>query len=122
MDSTTSNDLIHSLKNIIHHHQLNAIAIIHSPSTSAFFSFDDLLLLGPEGKQLYYGPIERVEAYFESIGFFCPPKESFPDFMMNIIAGKIQSKIDFDFTPQKLPLCMFASVHFLIILYSMERI
>ncbi len=45
------------------------IAVIHQPRWEIFKLFDDLLLLSPNGKTAYTGPIHFVEEYFTSLGY-----------------------------------------------------
>ena len=65
------------------------------------------MLLGKGGKLIFFGPLSGLEMYFVLIGFQCPPQEALPDFIMEVIGGKVTSKLDPDFTPDDLPLCTF---------------
>lgn len=46
------------------------------PRYSIFRAFDDVLLLGKGGRQVYLGPSRLALPYFESLGFTLPPNEN----------------------------------------------
>lgn len=45
--------------------------------------FDDVLLLGKGGRTVYLGPSSGALAYFERLGFQCPPLVNAADFLMD---------------------------------------
>jgi len=63
LDSTSATSLIQSLRNLANKGK-TIIAVIHQPSQHIFASFDDLLLLS-EGKQMYFGEVDRVRQYMD---------------------------------------------------------
>lgn len=68
--------------------QLLVIASIHQPSTSTFYLFDKLLLISA-GRTCYYGRVEEVQAYFDSLGFPVPMMTNPAEYILE------QSNIDF---------------------------
>ena len=72
------------LQRIAHNQGLTVAAIIHSPSQAAYETFDDLLVLGPNGCPVYFGERSEAMNYFSSIGFLPSDasKTSEPDFIM----------------------------------------
>ena len=113
LDSSTSYEVCRILKDITKARELTVAAIIHSPSLSSFLSFDDVLLLAKGGRIIYFGPTNKVQAYLYMVGFECPPDVSLPDFIMEVIAGKVSSRIDAAFDPQDLPDCRLYFMHVL---------
>jgi len=51
----------------------NVIVVLHQPSWQIFEKFDNVILLAPGGSSAFVGPASDAMAFFESIGFSCPP-------------------------------------------------
>ncbi|KAF4783198.1 ABC transporter [Colletotrichum scovillei] len=71
LDSAASFEVISYLKTVAKRSNLIVIASIHQPSTSTFNLFDKLLLLSA-GKTHYFGPVNNVVPYYESLGMPIP--------------------------------------------------
>jgi len=99
LDSSTSFEVCSLLNEIAKKQNMTIVAVIHSPSSQAFYQFDDLLLLGKGGRTVYFGPVNKAHIYFERIGFPCPPNENPADFFMDVTSGKIPSSLKADFVP-----------------------
>ncbi|KAG0252583.1 hypothetical protein BG011_006907 [Mortierella polycephala] len=99
LDSSTSGDICKLLKSIAHRKGLTVTAVIHSPSPVAFDQFDDLLLLGHNGRVVFHGPRTEAPAYFAAIGFPVPEDSSPSDFFMDVISNNVKSKISKKFKP-----------------------
>jgi ABC-type multidrug transport system ATPase subunit len=73
---------------------LIVVASIHQPSSSVFRLFDKLLLLSG-GKSHYFGAVNQVGTYFESLGYPIPihtnPAEYLLEFM-NVDFGNANSR------------------------------
>lgn len=71
LDSQTAWSICRLLRKLVDHGQ-TVLCTIHQPSAELFQMFDSLLLLGAEGRQLYFGPIgsdaSDLIRYFESQG------------------------------------------------------
>jgi len=63
---------------------LIVIASIHQPSTSTFQLFDKLLLLSG-GKSHYFGPVNGVGEYFESMGLPMPLHTNPAEFILELM-------------------------------------
>jgi ABC-type multidrug transport system ATPase subunit len=76
----------------------NVIAVLHQPKYEVFRLFDQVLLLGKGGMVAYFGPTTRMSAYFEKLGFPCPPNANPADFYMDVVSGivPLSSRVDFD--------------------------
>ncbi|KAG0356870.1 hypothetical protein BGZ54_000572 [Gamsiella multidivaricata] len=99
LDSSTSGDVCKLLKSVARHKGLTVAAVIHSPSPIAFDQFDDLLLLGQNGRVVFHGPRTEAPAYFTAIGFPVPSNSSPSDFYMDVISNNVKSKITKKFKP-----------------------
>eukprot|EP01119_Soliformovum_irregulare_P018968 TRINITY_DN5922_c0_g1_i1.p1 TRINITY_DN5922_c0_g1~~TRINITY_DN5922_c0_g1_i1.p1 ORF type:complete len:966 (-),score=184.84 TRINITY_DN5922_c0_g1_i1:909-3488(-) len=99
LDSSSSKAICDSLQQLCTL-GMTVIAVLHQPRYEIFEMFHKVLLLGKGGKTIYFGPTNQVEAYFESIGFVCPPKVNPPDYFMDVISGDIAHP---DVSPEKLP-------------------
>lgn len=53
---------------------------IYQASEHIYETFDKVLVLY-EGKQIFFGPAENAKAYFETMGFQCPARQSTADFL-----------------------------------------
>lgn len=47
--------------------------------------FDDVLILGAEGRQVYFGPVEEVPGWFGSMGYNVPPNTSVSDYVLDLL-------------------------------------
>ncbi|KAG0003168.1 hypothetical protein BGZ65_001952 [Modicella reniformis] len=99
LDSSTSGDVCKLLKSVARRKGLTVAAVIHSPSPAAFDQFDDLLLLGQNGRVVFHGPRTEAPAYFAAIGFPIPAGASPSDFYLDVISNNIKSKITKKFKP-----------------------
>ncbi|KAF9110592.1 hypothetical protein BGX27_006146 [Mortierella sp. AM989] len=99
LDSSTSGDVCRLLKSIARRKGLTVAAVIHSPSPVAFNQFDDILLLGQNGRVVFHGPRDEAPAYFAAIGFPVPESACPSDFYMDVISNNIKSKIAKKFKP-----------------------
>ncbi|KAK8105542.1 hypothetical protein PG999_008901 [Apiospora kogelbergensis] len=59
-----------------------AVAIYQAPQ-SAYEFFDKVTVLY-EGRQIYFGSISCAKAYFEELGFYCPDRQTTPDFLTSM--------------------------------------
>ncbi|KAF9362337.1 hypothetical protein BGX34_006378, partial [Mortierella sp. NVP85] len=99
LDSSTSGDVCKLLRSVARRKGLTVAAVIHSPSPVAFDQFDDLLLLGQNGRVVYHGPRVEAPAYFAAIGFPVPEGASPSDFYLDVISNNVKSRIAKKFKP-----------------------
>ncbi|KAH7113019.1 ABC transporter [Dactylonectria macrodidyma] len=64
--------------------QTCAVSIYQAPQ-SAYDLFDKALVIY-EGRQIFFGPAEKAKAYFISLGFDCPDRQTTPDFLTSMTA------------------------------------
>ena len=60
--------IAHTLK-VIASLGISVITVIHQPRTEIFDTFDDVILLVPGGRLAYLGEKDKVQSYFESLGY-----------------------------------------------------
>ena len=56
---------------------------IYQASQAIYDLFDKAIVLY-EGRQIYFGPADSAKAYFEDMGWFCPPRQTTGDFLTSI--------------------------------------
>ena len=66
--ATAALKIAHTLK-VIASLGISVITVIHQPRTEIFDTFDDVILLVPGGRLAYLGEKDRVQPYFESLGY-----------------------------------------------------
>jgi hypothetical protein len=64
LDSTAATSLIQTLRRLANEQGKTIVAVIHQPSQHVFAQFDDLLLVS-EGKQMYFGELDKVRSYMD---------------------------------------------------------
>ena len=64
--------------------QILVIASIHQPSTDTFNLFDKLLLLS-NGKTCYFGPVNELTPYLDSIGILMPRYTNPAEFALDLV-------------------------------------
>jgi ABC-type multidrug transport system ATPase subunit len=104
LDSSTSLEVCRILRRIVKAQLLTVAAVIHSPSLATFLEFDDILLLGKGGKVIFFGPTDKIETYLELIGFTRSTTHTLPDFIMEVVTGRVHSRLDPKFLPEDLSL------------------
>ena len=88
LDSHMANEVVQSLHALLAEGR-TIVCTIHSPTSKAFALFDDLLVL-KEGKLAFGGPVNRVEPYFEALGFGRAggaASDSLPEWLVDVIQG-----------------------------------
>lgn len=56
---------------------------IYQASQAIYDLFDKAIVLY-EGRQIYYGPAGEARAYFETMGYHCPPRQTTGDFLTSV--------------------------------------
>ena len=60
----------------------HAVAI-YQASQAIYDLFDRAVVLY-EGREIYYGPASTAKAYFETMGWYCMPRQTTGDFLTSI--------------------------------------
>ena len=84
LDSTSCRHVLSALAKIAHM-GVTCAAVVHQPSNRVMKMFDDVLLLGRNGRTIYFGPQSEIKTYFCSLGFRFPEDENPADVYLDII-------------------------------------
>jgi ATP-binding cassette subfamily G (WHITE) protein 2 (PDR) len=82
----------------------SVVAIYQAPQ-SAYDIFDKVCVLY-EGEQIFFGRATAAKAFFEAVGFECPPQQTVPDFLTSLTSpGERKARAGFEnrvpHTPQE---------------------
>ncbi|XP_068641438.1 ABC transporter G family member 31 [Aristolochia californica] len=91
LDSSTTYQVVKCIKNFVHQMEATVLMSLLQPAPETFDLFDDLILLS-EGHIIYQGPREHVVEFFESLGFFLPPRKGVADFLQEVTSKKDQAQ------------------------------
>ena len=83
LDAASALDYVRSLRIMTDVFKKTTISTLYQASSSIFNLYDKVLLLD-DGYTIYFGPANEAKAYFEDIGFYCPPRKSVPDFLTGL--------------------------------------
>ena len=85
LDSAAAFDVLLKLKHLATEKHIPVIAVIHQPSSRAFYLFDHVLVLS-EGCCVFRGPPSQCMAFLNSAGFTPPESHCNPaDFMLDLL-------------------------------------
>lgn len=84
LDSAASYEVVSLLREVTRTYKLIVIVSIHQPSSTTFELFDKLCLLAA-GKTCYFGPINRIQSYFDSIGYEMPLHTNPAEFILDLV-------------------------------------
>lgn len=85
LDATAASSIMRTLKAIARL-GISVIVIIHQPRMEIFDMIDDLILLA-NGQIIYEAPEDKVQSYFEGLGFKFPLHANWGDVVTDIITG-----------------------------------
>ncbi|KUF88270.1 UDP-3-O- N-acetylglucosamine deacetylase [Phytophthora nicotianae] len=83
LDSAATYDIINTQRSVAHRLRKTVVIALLQPSPEVFSLFDDVMILN-EGELMYHGPCSEVEAYFETLGFKCPPERDIADYLLDL--------------------------------------
>ncbi|TDH74328.1 hypothetical protein CCR75_003057 [Bremia lactucae] len=87
LDSAATFDICKSMKSAARNFNATVIISLLQPSPEVFELFDDVLLMH-EGTIMYHGRREDAVPYFETMGFYCPPRKDVADFLLDFGTDK----------------------------------
>ncbi|KAL0355324.1 UNVERIFIED_CONTAM: Pleiotropic drug resistance protein 1 [Sesamum radiatum] len=90
LDSSTTFQVVNSIRQFVHILNGTAIIALLQPEPETFDLFDDIILIS-EGRIVYQGPRENVLEFFQSMGFKCPERNGFADFLQEVGIRMIQN-------------------------------
>ncbi|TIC28832.1 ABC multidrug transporter [Wallemia mellicola] len=83
LDASTAVDYVRSLRIITDITGGTSIATLYQAGEGIYELFDKVCVID-EGRCIFYGPANEACAYFESIGFYKPPRQTSADFLTGI--------------------------------------
>ncbi|KAI9907974.1 hypothetical protein PsorP6_016652 [Peronosclerospora sorghi] len=83
LDSATTFDIVRTQRAIAKTMHKTVVMALLQPGPEVFDLFDNLLLL-QDGEVMYHGPRDQVLAYFETLGFLCPPERDVADYLLDL--------------------------------------
>ncbi|KAH6885968.1 hypothetical protein B0T10DRAFT_563950 [Thelonectria olida] len=100
LDAYNAYNVIECLVTLAKNYQRTVIFTIHQPRSNIVALFDRLVLLA-RGRTVYSGPFNQCQAYFDDIGYECPPGFNIADYLVDLTmhAGSTQSVDDGSLIP-----------------------
>ncbi|ETW05787.1 hypothetical protein H310_03471 [Aphanomyces invadans] len=83
LDSAATYDIIKAQQSASRHLKKTIVVALLQPAPEVFDLFDDLILFN-QGFVMYHGPRAAALAYFEAMGFKCPPTRDVADFLLDL--------------------------------------
>ncbi|KAJ6188460.1 hypothetical protein N7519_003368 [Penicillium mononematosum] len=83
LDASTALEYVQSLRSLTNTANVSTLVALYQASESLFDLFDKVVLI-EDGKCSFFGPSQDAKAYFEGLGFECPPRWTTPDFLTSV--------------------------------------
>lgn len=83
LDAMTALSITRSMREFANSQECPVITSMQAPGIDVFSQFDTVCVLDG-GQLLYFGPRDKAEEWFKSLGFIRPPQRSVPDFIATI--------------------------------------
>ncbi|KAG7363545.1 multidrug ABC transporter ATPase [Nitzschia inconspicua] len=83
LDSRVADEVVSMLQGVALSSNRTIVCTIHSPTGHAFSCFNDLYMIH-KGQTIYDGPVDKVQAYFQSTGFQRNPQASLPEWLVDL--------------------------------------
>ncbi|PYI14241.1 ABC transporter [Aspergillus violaceofuscus CBS 115571] len=83
LDASTALEYVQSLRSSTDMSHASTLVALYQASENLYSLFDKVMLI-EDGKCAYYGRTENAKAYFERLGFECPPRWTTPDFLTSV--------------------------------------
>ncbi|KAI5288517.1 hypothetical protein KEM54_005147 [Ascosphaera aggregata] len=80
LDASTAMEYVASLRSMTDHSQCSTIVSLYQASENLFKQFDKVMVINA-GRCAFFGKATDAKAYFEGLGFECPPRWTTPDFV-----------------------------------------
>ncbi|KAH8698121.1 P-loop containing nucleoside triphosphate hydrolase protein [Phaeosphaeriaceae sp. PMI808] len=85
LDSSTALEFVQMLHEYARQTNTGVAMSLYQGSDEMVPLFDKVSVIN-SGRCIYYGPMKSAKAYFEALGFFCPPMMSITDFLNSMSA------------------------------------
>jgi ATP-binding cassette, subfamily G (WHITE), member 2, SNQ2 len=83
LDSSTALDYAKSLR-IMTDVSLRTTLVTLYQAGEGIYELMDKVLVIEKGRMIYQGPAKEAKAYFQSLGFYCPERQTTPDFLTSV--------------------------------------
>ncbi|OJJ30431.1 hypothetical protein ASPWEDRAFT_121427 [Aspergillus wentii DTO 134E9] len=83
LDASTALEYVQSLRSLTNTANVSTLVALYQASENLYNLFDKVILI-EDGKCAYFGPTRHAKAYFERLGFVCPPRWTTPDFLTSV--------------------------------------
>lgn len=83
LDASTALEYVQSLRSLTNTANVSTMVALYQASENLFNLFDKVVLI-EDGKCAFFGRCEDAKAYFEQLGFDCPPRWTTPDFLTSV--------------------------------------
>ena len=83
LDAYNAFNVVECLVDLVKNYQRTVIFTIHQPRSNIVALFDQLVLLA-SGRAVYSGPLSSCQAYFDNIGYPCPPGFNIADYLVDL--------------------------------------
>jgi ABC-type multidrug transport system ATPase subunit len=83
LDAFNAFNVVECLVNLVKNYNRTVVFTIHQPRSNIVALFDQLILLA-KGRTVYSGPFENCQAYFDDIGYTCPPGFNIADYIVDL--------------------------------------
>ncbi|ORY93038.1 hypothetical protein BCR43DRAFT_552310 [Syncephalastrum racemosum] len=91
LDSYNAYNVVESLVTLARDYNRTIVFTIHQPRSNIVTLFDQLVLLS-RGYTVYSGPQQRVQSYFKSVGYPCPPGFNIADYLIDLTMQPIEPR------------------------------
>lgn len=83
LDASTALEYVQSLRSLTNTANVSTLVALYQASENLYNLFDKVILI-EDGKCAFFGRTEDAKAYFENLGFECPPRWTTPDFLTSV--------------------------------------
>ncbi|KAL2353006.1 hypothetical protein BJ546DRAFT_986086 [Cryomyces antarcticus] len=83
LDAFNAFNVVECLVNLVKSYNRTVIFTIHQPRSNIVALFDQFILLA-KGRTVYSGPFSNCQAYFDHIGYVCPPGFNIADYLVDL--------------------------------------
>ncbi|KAH0110190.1 hypothetical protein KCU66_g12705, partial [Aureobasidium melanogenum] len=83
LDAFNAFNVVECLVNLVKTYNRTVVFTIHQPRSNIVALFDQLVLLA-KGRTVYSGPFGNCQAYFDNIGYSCPPGFNIADYLVDL--------------------------------------
>lgn len=83
LDAFNAFNVVECLVTLAKTYNRTVVFTIHQPRSNIVALFDQLVLLA-KGRTVYSGPFASCQAYFDSIGYTCPPGFNIADYLVDL--------------------------------------